>query len=628
MMRATLRAVAAVLCQTWIAIAAGADFAEMQVLLKRNCGGCHLGKAPAGGFTLSRVATEKSLEDDPRSWGRLLVRVRDGEMPPPAAPALAAEPRERLVKWVDAALFEMACADGISPGPAPIRRLNRNEYAASVRDLLNIHVNAGQGLPADGAGGEGFDNAAETLFLSPIHAEKYLAAAKMALEYAFKDPRSRSRFLAAKPDAAKVIDAFLPRAFRRPARPGEAARYLALFQSAQQQRGEDFDGAMRYALQAVLMSPHFLFRIEAPNPDPGPRLLDQFALATRLSYFLWGSQPDDALRELAEQGKLGEPATLRQQVERMLKDVKALESSERFVEQWLGTRELGRDIKPDAKLFPEYYDEEVQSGMRYEPVIFFQEVLAGNLPLTDLIDSKWTVLSNKLERHYGIKVAEKLRQQPKKVDLPDGSHRGGLLGMAAIHAVSSLPNRTSPVLRGKWILEAMLGSPPPPPPPNVPELPAHDGANPATLRERLMAHRANPVCAGCHNKIDPLGFGLENFDVLGRWRTVDAEGRPIDARGELPDGTHFEGVDGLKQVLAERKDEFMRNLAGKMLGYALGRGLTREESCTVERIVAALKRDGYRAHTLVNEIVQSVPFRYQAGVNARAPVPGTEPEGK
>lgn len=627
MRAARLSAVIYSSCWLAAAFAAEADFAETQGLLKRHCGSCHLGKSPAGGFSLAKVATEKSLEDEPRAWGRLLTRVREGEMPPPTAPAMGSEARERLVKYVDAALFQMACADGLSPGPALLRRLNRNEYAATVRDLLNIHINAGQGLPADGAGGEGFDNAAETLFLSPIHAEKYLAAAKIALEYAFKDPKSRNRFLAAKPDAGKVIDAFLPRAFRRPARPGETAKYLALFQAAQA-RGEDFDGAMRYALQAVLMSPHFLFRIEAPNPEPTPRLVDQHALATRLAYFLWGSQPDDALLELAGQGKLGEDAVLKQQIERMLKDVKALESSERFVEQWLGTRELGRDIKPDAKLFPEYYDEEVQSGMRYEPIIFFQEILAGNLPLTDLIDSKWTVLSNKLEKHYGLKVAEKLRQQPKKVDLPEGSHRGGLLGMAAIHAVSSLPNRTSPVLRGKWILEAMLGAPPPPPPPNVPELKAHDGANPKTLRERLLLHRANPVCASCHNKIDPLGFGLENFDVLGRWRTADAEGQPIDAKGELMDGTRFEGVDGLKQVLAARKDEFMRNLAGKMLGYALGRGLTREESCTVERIVAALQRDGYKAHTLVNEIVLSVPFRYQAGTNVRASVPGTVPVEK
>lgn len=596
-------------------------FAETQAQLKRYCAGCHSGAKPSGGFSMAKVATEKSIEDEPRAWHRMLARMRDREMPPPGAPAMPAEARDATVAWVDSALFRSACADGISPGLAPLRRLNRYEYTSTVRDLLNIPIDAGRALPSEGAGGEGFDNAAETLFLSPIHAEKYMEAAQLALEYAFKDPRSRKHFLADKPDAAKVLATTLPRAFRRPVTPEESVRYLALFESARK-RGEEFDGAMRFALQGVLMSPHFLFRIESPNPEPTPRLLDQHALATRLSYFLWGSQPDDALRELATQGKLHDAEVLKQQVERMLKDTKALESAERFVEQWLGTRELGRDIKPDAKLFPDYYDAEIQSGMRYEPIIFFQEVLAGNLPLTDLIDSKWTVLTNKLEKHYNIKVGgERLRQQPKKVDLPPDSHRGGLLGMAAIHAVSSMPNRTSPVLRGKWILEAILGSPPPPPPPNVPPLKDnHDQAAPATLRERLVLHRANPVCTGCHSKIDPLGFGLENYDVLGRWRTEDA-GLPVDTRGELPDGTRFNGPEELKAVILSRKDEFMRNLTGKLLGYALGRGLTREEACTVDRIVTTLRADGYRSQTLVKEIVLSIPFRYQAGTNPRASVP-------
>ncbi|MCC6539471.1 MAG: DUF1592 domain-containing protein [Bryobacterales bacterium] len=598
-----------------------ATFPEAQATLKKHCAACHSGKAASGGFTLTKLAAEKSLEDEARTWGRILARVRENEMPPQNAPAMPAEARHEFVKFIDTSLFKLACADGIAPGPTPLRRLNRHEYTASIRDLLNIHVNAGHALPADGAGGEGFDNAAETLFLSPIHAEKYMEGARIALEYAFADSRSRSRFLKDAPDATKVLAAFLPRAFRRPARAGEVERYLALFNGAKA-RGEKFDPAMKIALQAVLMSPNFLFHLEAPNPEPTPRLLDQPAFAARLSYFLWGSVPDDKLSELATQGKLHDPVVIKEQVDRLLKDPKSTEFAERFVEQWLGTRELGRDIKPDMKLFPEYYDEEIQSGMRYEPIIFFQEVLAGNLPLTDLIDSKWTVLTNKLEKHYGLNTpGERLRQQPRKRDLPAGDHhRGGLLGMAAIHAVSSMPNRTSPVLRGKWILDAMLGAPAPPPPPNVPPLKASEAAAPTTLRERLTLHRANPVCASCHNKIDPLGFGLENYDVLGRWRTED-QGKPIDAMGELVDGTRFNGPQELKAVIMNRKDEFMRNLSTKLLGYALGRGLIREESCTLDRIGEALQRDGYKAQTLVNEIVLSIPFRYQQGTNPRASAP-------
>jgi Protein of unknown function (DUF1588)/Protein of unknown function (DUF1585) len=213
-----------------------------------------------------------------------------------------------------------------------------------------------------------------------------------------------------------------------------------------------------------------------------------------------------------------------------------------------------------------------------------------------------------------------LNKQPVKRDLPEGSHRGGLLGMAAIAAVSSYPNRPSPVLRGKWILDAMLGTPPPPPPPDVPALKeGHAGDAPQTVRERLTQHRQNPACASCHNRIDPRGFGMENYDVLGRWRTEDA-GKPIDAKGELPDGTAFDGPDELRAVLLSKKDLFIRHLTTKMHGYALGRGLTLEDSCTVDQIVAQLEKNDYKAHTLIEGIVLSVPFRYQAGTNPKLPI--------
>ncbi|MBI4908415.1 MAG: DUF1592 domain-containing protein [Acidobacteria bacterium] len=562
-------------------------------------------------------------------WARMMVRVRDSEMPPKGAPALSAKARESFVNWVDTTLRTAACADGISPGRAPLRRLNRAEYAATVRDLLNIHINAGHALPADGAGGEGFDNAAETLFLSPIHAEKYLEAARSALEYASTDTRARNRFLIAAPtadmtatDAArKVLSRFVEKAFRRPGEAAEIDRFLALFEAAQK-RGDDYERALFYSLQGVLLSPQFLFRVEAANANAEPRLLDDYALATRLSYFLWGSMPDDTLFDLASKGTLQNEAILRAQVARMLKDVKAFEFAERFVEQWLNTRELGRDIKPDPRLFAPYYDAEIQSAIRYEPILFFQEVMASDLSLLNLLDSPFTILTNRLARHYELKIApdQKLSQQPKKIMLPEGSHRGGLTGMAAILAVSSLPTRTSPVLRGKWILEAMLGTPAPPPPPNVPPLKDHEGAAPQTLRERLELHRQNAVCAGCHNKIDPMGFGLENYDVLGRWRTEDG-GKAVDSKGELPDGTVFDGPEQLKNVLLARKDLFLRNLASKLLGYALGRGLTLEEYCTVDRIVEELGKRSYSAHALVSEIVLSVPFRYQEGTAPNRPVP-------
>ncbi len=603
------------------------SFPEVQGVLKKHCFACHQSKSPTGGFDVTKLSTEESLNAQPRLWARLGNRIRNGDMPPKSAPAPATETRDRLLTWLDHTLQTVACSDGISPGHAPIRRLNRDEYSATIRDLLNIHVNAAHALPADGAGGEGFDNAAETLFLSPVHAEKYLEAAKQALDYAFTDTKARAVFLNAEPSktvtaeeaAQKVLAKFLPRAFRRPILPTDSDRYMALFRDAQK-RGESYERSIRYALQAVLLSPHFLFRYETPNPEAAPKLLYDHALASRLSYFLWGSMPDETLFNLAAEGKLQEPVVLREQIARMLKDQRSREFGERFVEQWLNTRELGRDIKPDAKLFPAYYDAEIQGAIRYEPILFFQDILAENRSITELIDSRFTFLTNKLEKFYGLPNT-KLRQQPVRVELPADSHRGGLLGMSAVLAVSSYPQRTSPVLRGKWILDALLGTPPPPPPPDVPEL-AEDHANsaaPKTMRERLSMHRDKPACAGCHSRIDPLGFALENYDVLGQWRTEEG-GKPVDAKGQLPDGAQFEGVEGLKKVLLEQKKLFARNLTSKLLGYALGRGLTLEEYCTVDAIVADLEKNNYSAHTLVSGIVLSVPFRWQAGTTQNQPV--------
>jgi Protein of unknown function (DUF1588)/Protein of unknown function (DUF1585) len=249
-----------------------------------------------------------------------------------------------------------------------------------------------------------------------------------------------------------------------------------------------------------------------------------------------------------------------------------------------------------------------------------QYILAENRPLLELIDSTYTFVDSKLARHYGVR-AENLKQQLIKVDLPEDSHRGGLLGMAGVLTVSSLPHRTSPVLRGKWVRETLLGSPPPPPPPNVPPLDEKNAAaSPQSIRELLEQHRANATCASCHNFIDPIGFGLENYDLLGRWRTEDG-GKPIDTTGELPDGTKFDGPQELKQVLVARKDEFVKHLTRKMLGFALGRGLTLEDHCTVEEIAKKVREGGYRSHVLVAEIVCSVPFRYRAGEMAKASPP-------
>jgi len=297
----------------------------------------------------------------------------------------------------------------------------------------------------------------------------------------------------------------------------------------------------------------------------------------------------------------------------MVLDERSVTFADRFVSQWLRTRELGTNKIPDPKMFPDYSNEELRSDIRYQPILFFRELLAQNLSLLNLIDSKYTIYSNSLAKHYAEKPAGgKTDQQPEWLELAPGSRRGGLLGMAAVLGVSSYPHRTSSVLRVSWVLESLLGTQPPPPPANVPALPERGaGGQPATVRERLTLHRANAACAGCHARIDPIGFTLENFDALGRWRDTDG-GKPVDATGELADGSVLHGLPELKTYLLSRKDLMIRNLAAKMLGYALGRALTPGDACVVDDIAAQVKYHDYSAQTLIEAVVLSSPFRYQS----------------
>ena len=586
-----------------------------------------------GGFHLERVADPSSLKTEAAKWGSMARRVHNGEMPPKGAPKPTVDELERFSQWATKALRAAACADGIKPGPAPIRRLNRDEYSATIRDLLDIHLDIGSALPADGGGGEGFDNAAETLFLSPIHSEKYMEAAKFATDFAAKEFKSRQKLLVAKPGpgvteeqaARKILEAFLPRAFRQPVAPADVALYLSLFSAARQQ-GREYEEAIFFAIRGALVSPKFLFRVEPPNRTGTVQPVGDYQLASRLSYFLWGSMPDELLLDAAASGTLREPAVLKSLVGRMLRNDRSLGFAQRFVEQWLGTRDLLGTKKPDPKLYPMFdNDEELRSDIRLQPVLFFRELLIRDLPVLDLIDSTHTIGTSNLAKLYEVKlpVPRDAAKQPRWMELPPNSNRGGILGMPAIMAVSSYPYRTSPVLRGAWILDALLGTPPPAPPPNVPALEeAKAGAPTRTMRERLADHRANAVCASCHSRMDGLGFALENYDVIGRWRTEDA-GKPIDNSGDLGP-VHFQGSGGLRKVLLDRKDLFVRNLTNKMLGFALGRGLTLSDSCTVDAIVEDVRNNGYRAQALVEAIVLSVPFRHQApvpAVKSAAPVP-------
>ena len=590
------------------------------------CVDCHQEGSDTS-VNLELMLQDVQIKRDLNKWTRIIQRLSDRTMPPVESDSPTPQQREVMSRWINQSIHSVICADGISPSGPVMRRLNRSEYANTIRDLLGIHVNAAHALPDDGAGGEGFDNAAETLFISPIHAEKYLDAAREALSHALLDPAPRSRLLIATPSESitplaateKILRSFLPRAFRRPVLETEVKEYLTLFERAIEEE-ERFEPAITLVLEAALTSPKFLFHWEAPVKDDQPALLNSYEMANRLSYFLWNSMPDQTLFELASKDQLQDDTVLAEQVKRMLhspiddrglrRGAKVREFASSFTEQWLGTRALGREFEP-ADEFAAQYDSELEGGMKYEPIFFFEDLLSENRSLLELIDSNFSYLNNRLARHY--RVRGEFREQPKRTELPEDSHRGGLLGMSAVLAVSSLPHRTSPVIRGKWILETLLGTPPPPPPSDVPSL-ENDGKpiSAKNLRERLQKHRENPACATCHAALDPLGFGLENYDVLGKWRETD-DGNPIDASGALPDGTQFEGPNGLKQVLMERKDDFAKHLTTKMLGFALGRGLTPEDRCIVEEIASSVRQDEYKMQTLVTEIVKSIPFRYKQG---------------
>jgi hypothetical protein len=349
------------------------------------------------------------------------------------------------------------------------------------------------------------------------------------------------------------------RAYRRPVTSDEIDSLMHFVEQA-----DTIDNGMQLALEAILVSPRFLFRIE-----PAASLnesLDDFQFASRRSYFLWSSMPDNELFALAEQHRLRDPDVLRAQIHRMLLDPKSRALTENFGGQWLQIRNLS-SLQPDPAKFPEFTNE-LRRDMQIETQLFFQSIIRDDRPISDFLAANYTFLNQRLAVFYGIPSVE--GAQFRRVDLSPDSHRGGILTQASVLTVSSYPARTSPVLRGKWILENLLDSPPPPPPPNIPKLDETAIGAAASMRERLEEHRSNPACKGCHARMDPLGFGLENYDAIGRWRTHDRN-LPIDASGSLPNGQSFEGPEGLKKFLLKGQDRFARCLASKLMTYALGR---------------------------------------------------------
>jgi len=406
--------------------------------------------------------------------------------------------------------------------------------------------------------------------------------------------------------AERVLTTFATRAYRRPVKPEETARLLKLFDLASS-KGERFEEALRLPMKAVLVSPHFLYRVEEDPQNPEQvRTIGEFELATRLSYFLWSSMPDAELFRLAERGELRKPGVLEAQVRRMLRDPKAVALAENFAAQWL---QLGllKPLAPDKGYFPNW-DEGLKAAMAGEAIAYFEYVVRNDRSILEFIDSDYTFVNGRLARHYGIDGVT--GPEFVKVKWTDG-RRGGVVTMASTLTLTSNPTRTSPVKRGKWILENILGTPPPPPAPDVPELPP-TGQLKGTLRQQMEQHRANPSCANCHAKLDPLGFGLENFDAIGAWRDRDNR-QPIDASGVLPGGERFNGPAELRKVLLGKADQFRRCFAEKLLTFALGRGLEYYDKCALDEIVAYGKANNDTFSSLVLAIARSDPFQKRKG---------------
>ena len=409
--------------------------------------------------------------------------------------------------------------------------------------------------------------------------------------------------------AEEILASLARRAYRRPLEAGDVETLMDFYRAGREDGG--FDAGVQLALERVLISPDFLFRVERDPVDARPGsayALSGVELASRLSYFLWSAGPDDELLALAERGRLAEPEVLAEQARRMLADPRSKALVRNFAGQWLYLRNL-RGVVPDAVVFPEF-DENLREGFLQETELFVESLIREDRSVLDLIAADHTFVNERLARHYGLPNVYGSRF--RRVTLPPdvAERRGGIFGHGSLLTVTSYPNRTSPVLRGKWVLANVLGTPPPPPPADVPDLPdrGEDGRA-ATVRDRLQRHRESPACSVCHAPMDPLGLALENYDAVGRWRTTGEAGLPIDASGALPDGTAFEGPAGLRTLLLERRGQFVGTLTEKLLAYALGRGPEHYDRPTVRAITRSAAPDDYRWSSIITGIVQSTPFR-------------------
>jgi hypothetical protein len=578
------------------------------------CTDCHGDKVRKAGMSFRAALKNPGAPHLRKQWKRSLASLNAHDMPPEEAKK---QPTPEEVKIFSDWVSEMKFLSPKDPGQFVIRRLNKVEYANTLQDLLGSDAGLAKELPEE-VFGAGYLNT-----LSPLLMEQYLTIAGEVIhnvwpegtplpatlqDRLFGDAPPRPE--ASATDLRAALRGLARKAYRRPATEKELDVLAGVFELARK-AGRPHEERVRLVLRALLVSPQFLFitpESEA-TPDGGIVPVDDFQLAARLSYLLWASPPDAALSTLADQGKLRDPAVLEEQVRRLLAHPRARALFDGFGAQWLGVDKLAAKTFDSVK-FPQM-NGALRSSMYDEVRLLFESIVHENRSVVSFLDCDYTFLNETLATVYGLD-GEVTGPAMRRVQLhnPD---RGGILGMPGVLATTSFPNRTSPVNRGVWVLEQILGEHVPPPPPNVPTLEKQDKAKIAnlTLRQRTELHRANAVCMSCHKVLDPIGFGLENFDAIGRWRDTDESGGAIDAAGELPGAKHFSSPRELKKILTARAEDFSRNLTEKLLAYALGRQLEGYDELVVDKLAETISKDGYRMQTLVTQIVSSYPFTHR-----------------
>ncbi len=610
---------------------------QIRPVLDKHCFSCHNVGKVAGGINLEKYENAGRLLDDGHIWLKVVKQVQSGQMPPDTKPSLNDEEYQLLVDGINDILVSSLTEN--NPGRVVIRRLSHREYHYTMLDLLGVDFSAETFFPSDGSGGSGFDNYARTLFITPLKLERYYEAAEQIISEAYASPELWQKIVPepyleswwqrswqwlsvlltnADPlehpslNAEKVLYPFASRAYRRFLKTEEKEDLLSLFQAVYASSdtlppSRRFDLAIQQSLTSVLISPHFLYKVEDEQPTDKPYPLSSFELATRLSYFLWSSMPDQALFDAAYRQNLHDPQVLARQVERMLQDPKARRFSESFITQWMGITQLKESSPVDPERFP-FFTDELRTSMYRETVDYFYHVLTESRNFLDLIDSDYTFLNESLAAHYGIEGVE--GDEMRKVALNDQS-RGGVMGMGSVLVSTSLPLRTSPVLRGKWVLEEILGTPPPPPPPDVGDLPEESVKDGVSLRKLLEFHRDNDACRSCHQKMDPIGFGLEHYDATGRWRNAYGDGELIIAWDTLASGETFNGPVELKKILLEKQENFARTLVERMFTYAIGRSIEFVDEPTMQHLSKTLLENNFNTTMLIQELVKSYPFRYR-----------------